>query len=103
MKNDLDRPLRTSKRMREAGFFRDPERMSNQDLIDECIALGATVLLGKPNLDPAEYHIVAEDILACIEMSSADRDTIEGLMENCYDMVSVLGGGVEGGEAPHLK
>lgn len=103
MKNDLDRPLRASKAMREAGYFRDPEMMSNQDLIDECIALGAAILLGEPGLYPADYYIVAEDILACIEMSSADRDTIEGLMESCYDMVSVSSGGVEGGEAPHLK
>lgn len=86
MKNDLDRPLRASKRMREEGYFRDPERMSNQDLIDECIALGAVVVLGESDIDPAGYYLVAEDILACIEMSSADRDTIQSLMDKSYEM-----------------
>lgn len=84
--NDLDRPLRASKQMRELGFFLDPNRMSNQDLVDECIALGASVILGTYNINPADYYVLAGDIIDCIEMSLCDRHTIEMLMENVSSM-----------------
>ena len=86
MKNDLDRPLHASKQMREAGFFVDPDRMSNQDLIDECIALGTSIILGTYKINPADYYILAGDILECIEMSSCDTDTISMLMDKMPDL-----------------
>lgn len=86
MKNDLDRPLRASKRMREEGYFKDPNKMTNQDLVDECIALGAAIAIGKSSVDPAGYYLVAEDILSCIEMSMADTDIIHSLMDRCFEM-----------------
>lgn len=86
MKNDLDRPLRASKQMREEGYFLDPERMSNQDLIDECIALGASIILEESDVSLADYHVLAGDILDCIEMSMADYDTIQELMGKVYMM-----------------
>lgn len=84
--NDLDRPLRASKKMRELGFFLDPNRMSNQDLVDECIALGAGILIEEIPVHPAEFHILAGDIIDCIEMSLCDRHTIEMLMEQTSRM-----------------
>lgn len=86
MKNDLDRPLRATKAMREEGYFLDPERMSNQDLVDECIALGASIILEESDVSLADYHILAGDILDCIEMSMADYDTIQGLMTKVFGM-----------------
>ena len=84
--NDLDRPLRASKQMREEGYFLDPDRMSNQDLIDECIALGASIMLEESHVAPADYHVLAGDICDCIEMSMADYDTIQELMHKVYVM-----------------
>lgn len=84
--NDLDRPLRASKRMREEGYFRDPNKMTNQDLVDECIALGASIILEESEVNPADYHILAGDICDCIEMSMADYDTIQELMHKVFIM-----------------
>lgn len=89
MKNDLDRPLRASKAMRKAGFFMNPERMSNQDLIDECISLGYSILLGTYKINPADYYVLAGDILDCIEMPSCDEDTIVTLMDRMTDLAEV--------------
>lgn len=88
MKNDLDRPLRASKQMREEGYFLDPESMTNQDLVDECIALGASIILEESDVGLADYHVLASDILDCIEMSMADYDTIQELMGKVYMMSS---------------
>lgn len=86
MKNDLDRPLRASKQMREEGYFLDPDRMTNQDLVDECISLGASIILEESDVGLADYHILAGDILDCIEMSMADYDTIQELMTKVFGM-----------------
>ena len=88
MKNDLDRPLRATKAMREEGYFLDPDRMTNQDLVDECIALGASIILEESDVGLADYHVLAGDILDCIEMSMADYDTIQELMGKVYMMSS---------------
>ena len=74
--------------MREEGYFLDPERMTNQDLVDECIALGASIILEESDVGLADYHVLAGDILDCIEMSMADYDTIQELMGKVYMMSS---------------
>lgn len=84
--NDLDRPLRATKKMKEEGYFLDPNRMSNQDLVDECIALGASIILEESDVGLADYHVLAGDILDCIEMSMADYDTICELMSKVFAM-----------------
>ena len=84
--NDLDRPLNVSKAMREEGYFLDTNRMTNQDLIDECIALGASIILEESDVGLADYHVLAGDILDCLEMSMADYDTISELMHKVFLM-----------------